>query len=322
MKKILIVLSVLFIFSSCEESQKDVEIVFVYDKSIEFTEKYPSYFLDLTLPYSSECEMEVFLKPVGINRLDISNKTVNIGVWDFMSSDAGEKTVEFCTNWISTYYKDSMPNSLLFDSAQRVAELDVWMSKAKDTVLIYSEESNAEEYNGRQIFTDLGQLKTKLKELICKNQINKVYILINPTLIGSQHNLETPKLIDQQSTGSKTNTVITNTKVVKTESTVSKTATSSPCPNRIAGSSLDDCFRKLADANIPRECKTNLKSQVIGYFESPSSKVVNVDNNGSRISGEWTISSYCESIMTSHRPTFIYGKESNGSKISTLKINR
>ena len=314
MKKYFYALSYILFLISCG----DKKVILKNEIEIITTENSKSKITELTsiLTCFDNSDTTIVFYPITYNRIDKENGQI---LFDFLSN---KQVIYEKISPIKRDFKkffDGLNDSILSSKGNIEYNIDNYISLPNS--FVFSNEIVKEpSLKGKIIYNDITKLHNAISSYLTLNK-GKIYIIYNPTLSSTQPIAEAPKPVIQESTNTNSNTVITNTKVVKTETTISKTASSSPCPNKISGSSLDDCFRKLADASIPRECKNNLKNQAIGYFESSSSKVVNVNNNGDRVSGEWSISSYCDRLMTTHRATFVFAKESNGSKISILKIN-
>lgn len=252
--------------------------------------------------------------PLTLNRIDKQNGVMTL---DYLANkQVNYEKINPIQRDFKKYF-EKLQDSTLKSKGDIVYNIDDYYS-LPNSFIFANDILKSSDMNGKVIFNDIQKLHDAIGSYLSNNK-GKIYIIYNPQINKLQASIETPKPVVPQSTSTNSNT---STKVVKTETTINRTATSSPCANQVSANSLDECFRKLADASIPRECKSLLKNQTISYFESSASRVVNVDNNGARIAGEWSISGYCDRLMTTGRPTFIYAKENNGSKISTLKITK
>jgi hypothetical protein len=168
---------------SCGNDKKDLNITFVFEKPIT-TElgKYPSYFNEVAIPFTSGCELDFLPKPISIIRLDISNKEVKTNAWYF--ENMGDNTVEFSKLWLEQYFKDSLADKYLTLPATKEPAIDSWFSHVKDSLYIYSEDVEVDSYRGRPVFNNTADLLSRIQASACGNVSGKVFILINPKELG------------------------------------------------------------------------------------------------------------------------------------------
>lgn len=183
----LISVGVLIIFLlSCNKKPKELSITFVFDKPLSSSSnKYPQYFLDISTPFSSKCGGDYLLKPISVCRLDISNKIIETNAWYF--KDLGENTVEFSKPWLEQYFRDSLISNYLVQPSLKEADIEKWIANNKDSVYIYSEESDSKNYNGKMVFNNAKELNEKLQEVACSNSSGKIVILVNPQIMQADN---------------------------------------------------------------------------------------------------------------------------------------
>lgn len=179
--------SIIVLMSSCSCDRKELGVTFVFDKPLETANKYPSYFKEIALPFSSECDegcIDFLPKPISVSRLDISKKEIKTNAWYFEAM--GDNTVDFSTLWLGTYFTDSIPPTYLSEPQGNKIQLESFVKKNKTNTYIYSEESGLEEFEGRKIYNNTKSLQEAIMADACKNTSNKIYVLINPTMKGEE----------------------------------------------------------------------------------------------------------------------------------------
>jgi hypothetical protein len=183
MKKIITILLISFFLSSCGNDRKEISLTFVFDKPINNSTKYPEYFEEITTPFTSECSgntTDVLMKPINVCRLDISNKEVETNAWHF--KDMGDNTVDFSTLWLKQYYKDSLITPYITQSSVKDASIESWLNDNKDSVYIFTEDSDIKLFKGKQVFRNTKELNSKIKEIACSNLSGRIVILVNPRM--------------------------------------------------------------------------------------------------------------------------------------------
>ncbi len=195
MKKIITILGIAIFAVSCSNERKEVSITFVFDKPITSTTKYPPYFQEIAMPFTSSTGLDYLLKPINISRLDISNKVVETNAWYF--KDMGDNTVEFSKGWLSQYFKDSLINNYLTQVSTKEASIDNWFADNKDTILIYSDDAVCKEFKGRKVYSDAKELNAKIQEITLLNTTTSVVVLINPTITQAAPILDVAAQIKQ-----------------------------------------------------------------------------------------------------------------------------
>jgi len=189
MKKLIPLLCLSLLITSCGNERRELGITFAFDAAITSATKYPSYFKDITIPFSAACEVDFLLKPINIQRLDISNKEVETNAWFF--KDMEDNTIEFSKFWLEHYFRDSLINNYLTQASVEEVSIDNWISNNRDILYIYSEESDLTEFKGKPVFNNAQELYTKIQESSCGNSSGKVVVLINPSgLMGRVDKLE------------------------------------------------------------------------------------------------------------------------------------
>lgn len=175
MRNLLSILLVSILLISCNE-RKEISITFAYEKPILETKTYPSYFKELTVPFTSDCNIDVLMKPINITRLDISNKEIQTTAWYF--EDIGDNTIEFSKLWLESYFKDSLIDNYLTLPPSKEVNLENWISNIKDSLYIFDEESEVEYFKGKKVFNSSLELHNKIKEIACNKDVSKVTILV------------------------------------------------------------------------------------------------------------------------------------------------
>ncbi len=197
MKKNIPLFIALVFLLSCSDDRKEISITLVFNQSINGS-KYPPYFKDITAPFTSKCNVDFLLKPISVMRLDISNKTVETNAWYF--KDVAENTVDFSKGWLEQYFKDSTINSYLTLPSSKTNSIDDWILNNKDSLLIYSEESNNKSYQGHPVFNNAKELNQKIQEIACLNPLAKIFVLIStqnePPPQVTTHNIPPPNNCD------------------------------------------------------------------------------------------------------------------------------
>ncbi len=220
MKKIIKIVVIAALLASCNK-RKELSITFVFDKPLTTDTKYPFYFQEIVMPFKSNCEVDYLLKPINISRLDISNKVVEINAWHF--KDIGDNTIEFSKVWLEQYFKDSLINSYLTQASAKQVSIDDWIAKNKDSIFIYSEDEESNEYMGRPIFNNAKDLNSKIQETACANISGKIIVLINPSITGIPPPPPKPIIADTMQVESDTSTTRINTKSTVDNSEKTKT---------------------------------------------------------------------------------------------------
>lgn len=296
-----LIIIILLMASSCTD-RKEVSLTFVLDHPVA-SNKYPEYIKDIATPFNStELNKDILLKPINLTRLDISNKIVETNAWYF--KDMGDNTVEFSKGWLEQYFKDSSITPYAIEPAVRTASLDAWLAKISDSVFIYSESAETNEFKGKQVFTDAKQLNAKIQQTIIANPECKISIILNPKDLE----IQAPPIAGTTEPAKETITSVTETQ------TTTNTAST------ISASSLEEYFQKLADPGIPYNNKTDLRNGVIKYFTGPNALVINVNNNGEALTKPTSIEDYIEHICSTHRHVYIKQKNMEGNNISVLKV--
>jgi len=186
MKKIILLslITVTLTLISCGEDALPIPITFVFDQPLP-EGKYPSYFKDITEPFSGECGANYLLKPINVARIDIKKAPVETNAWYF--EQMGDNTVEFSKNWLSQFFKDSLVvEHLTLPSKRKVNEnaIDGYLSKDDILTLIYSEESDQDIYNEIPIYTSPKEVTNKIRQGLCNNTYKEVVLIINPSKLA------------------------------------------------------------------------------------------------------------------------------------------
>lgn len=166
---------------SCGDDPLQIPITFVFDQPLP-EGKYPSYFKDITEPFSAECGTDYLLKPINVARIDIKKAPVETNAWYF--EQMGDNTVEFSKNWLTQFYKDSLVvKHLTLPSKRDVKEnaIDSYLSKENILTIIYSEESDQELYSEKPIYTSSKEVTNKMREGLCSNTYKEVVVIVNPS---------------------------------------------------------------------------------------------------------------------------------------------
>ena len=169
--------------SSCGNDRKEISLTFVFDKPINNSAKYPQYFEEISIPFTSECngkEWDFLMKPINVCRLDISNKEMETNAWHF--KDMGDNTVDFSTLWLKQYYKDSLITPYITQSSVKDASIENWLENNKNSVYIFAEDSNIKLFKGKHVFSNTKELNSKIKEIACSNVSGRIVILVNPQM--------------------------------------------------------------------------------------------------------------------------------------------
>ena len=188
MKKIIYSIFIVFILLSCGNDKKFIELNFIFDHPIK-EGKFPAYFKEISKPFtSSECNIDFFLKPINVARIDISNKSVELNAWYFEKQV--ETTIESATNWLGQYFTDSLvPKYLTLPLKRKIDENSlknyIEKKKKKYEVIILAEDSELDEYDKVPVIHNAKDVNKKIQELSCKLKGDKVFVLINPTQLNS-----------------------------------------------------------------------------------------------------------------------------------------
>lgn len=272
MKKIILLslVTVSLTLISCGEDALPIPITFVFDQPL--TEgKYPSYFKDITEPFSAECGTDYLLKPINVARIDIKKAPVETNAWYF--EQMGDNTVEFSKNWLSQFYKDSLVvKHLTLPSKRAVNEnaIDSYISKDDILTLIYSEESDQELYNETPIYTNPKEVTSKIREGLCSNTYKEVLVIVNPSILA-------------QSTGE---TKVGEDEVVVDETT---TANNNPCNQPTANGALDinDAIAEIINTNKSLTERLNEAENVWEKYCHPNAYVALFKNKDDQSIDVW-----------------------------------
>lgn len=179
-KNIYTLLLFAIILASCSSKREELALTFVLDTPIS-SEKYPTYFKDMVMPFKdASCETDFLLKPISFVRADIKRTEVESNAWHFAA--VGDNTVEFSKGWLQQFFTDSLTPSFLKKTlGGRKIKLDSYLKKKDEVVILYSEESELDEYQGVPVFHTSKEVKSKIQETACSNTLKKVTVLINPS---------------------------------------------------------------------------------------------------------------------------------------------
>lgn len=182
--KVLIFLVSLVIIS-CGNEQREFSVTFVFDKPITGSNdyKYPKYFNEVLTPFSTDCKFDFFSKPISILRLDISNKVINTNALSAYENSGLDQGIESYTDYIGQYFNDST-NAYLYQPSVNEVNIENWIENNKKNLIIFSEEIEENEYKGVPIYHNTKDIVTKIQSSACQDTLNKVVILVNPSLNG------------------------------------------------------------------------------------------------------------------------------------------
>lgn len=304
------------ILISCESEQKEYSITFVFDKPVVGANdnKYPKYFNELSIGFSTECNIDYFPKPINILRLDISNTALKTNAWYNFDIKDNDLSLDNAKIYLAQYFNDSTNAYLYMPSVNKI-DIDNWIENNKKNLYIFSEELTEDEYKGIPIYHTTKDLVAILQSSACKDSLNKIVILVNPIL----GNIIPP-------------TPPTPVKEVEEEKTkpVSGGAIQPPpppptktekCNAQLSASSIEDWLYKLTSTSFDDCRKDNLASNYSEFFES-NAKVVLVDNIGNPMQTFSSVSSYVSRIRGKNRKIKIDDENSivNGSRYTKLAV--
>lgn len=181
---IVLVLLAFSLYSCSSEMTEDIGITLVFDKPLE-EGKYPAYIKDFVMPFTiPNCEKNILLKPIYFVRADIKRTEVESNAWYF--KDIGENTVEFSTNFLTQYFTDSLATKYLTSPTKNKSlSIKSYLKSEADVVLIYSEESDKDSFEGIPVYNTATRIQEVIKETSCNNAKNKVTVIINPKALES-----------------------------------------------------------------------------------------------------------------------------------------
>lgn len=164
---------------ACEAPRKNVALTLVLDEAIE-EDKYPQYVKDMVMPFhKAECEMDFLLKPISFVRADIKRTEVESNAWHF--ENIGDNTVEFSSGWLQQYFTDSLTTPYLKQpKGGKELKLESYLKSKDNLVVLYSEESELDEYEGVPVLHTSKEVHSKITETACDNPSKKVVVLVNP----------------------------------------------------------------------------------------------------------------------------------------------
>lgn len=270
MKKIILLslVTVSLTLISCGEDALPIPITFVFDQPL--TEgKYPSYFRDITEPFSAECGTDYLLKPINVSRIDIKKAPVETNAWYF--EQMGDNTVEFSKNWLSQFYKDSLVvKHLILPSKRAVNEnaIDSYLNKEGVLTLIFSEESDQELYNETPIYTNPKEITSKIRQDLCSNTYKEIVVIVNPAKLA-------------QSTGI--------TEVDEDKVGVSTTTNKNPCnqPTVNGALELNDAIAEIINTNKTLTERLNNAEDVWKKYCHPNTYVALFKNKDDESLDVW-----------------------------------
>lgn len=181
--RILIFLASLIVISCGNDEQREYSVTFVFDKPIAGSDnyKYPKYFNEILTPFSSDCKIDFFPKPINILRLDISNKSINTNALTAYENSGLDQGIESYTDYIGQYFNDST-NAYLYKPGKNIVNIENWIESNNKNLYILSEEITVDEYKGIPIYHATKDLIAKIQSSACKDSLSKLVILVNPTL--------------------------------------------------------------------------------------------------------------------------------------------
>ncbi|MFS4448370.1 hypothetical protein [Maribacter sp. 2307UL18-2] len=176
----------------CEAPRENLALTLVLDNAIG-DDKYPQYVKDIAMPFhKTECEMDFLLKPISFVRADIKRTEVESNAWHF--ENIGDNTVEFSSGWLQQYFTDSLTTPYLKQpKGGKELKLASYLTKTDNIVVLYSEESELDEYEGVPVLHTSKEVHSKIAETACDNPSKKVVVIINPRELEEMR-LESPPL--------------------------------------------------------------------------------------------------------------------------------
>jgi len=190
MKKFSIVILFIFILLSCGQDKRYLDLTFVFDHPVE--NNYPEVVPNMLLPFSStECDKLFAFKPIHFIRIDISNKTVKSKFWDNLKARTDVESMDSLAlaEWLKSEF-GGKPISVLTKKAgnpdkQRIEQYIAKQKKKGNIVWIYSEEYMDESYDSIPVFSEISDIRKRLRNIACNLNDKKIFLFINPKFLGS-----------------------------------------------------------------------------------------------------------------------------------------
>ncbi len=185
-------------------------------------------------------------------------------------------------------------------------------SKSYNTILVYTDKSDTDTklFETYPVFRDMGGLRDTIAEISCNQNEKKILVLYNPPF-----SIESTEATFQTTVSSDS---IVKERITTTQETIKTTTTKDVL--QISASSLEECFKKLADPTIKYSQKDNLKKKAISYFTDNDAQVVKMNNGEPTKDGVNDIKRYVESLTSTYHKVTIVNKELSGEKISKIYI--
>lgn len=278
-----------------------VEVEFLLPSDVNLTK---DGFVSLIEPHEVTDDKEEFIVvsyPLTIYRMDTERKLK----LDYLNNKAvNYEKLAAVKRDFNKYFEASVFDSVFTLGSKNNSDFTSYLTMPN--CFLYSEKpESGSEIGEKRIFHDATELRTELATYAQKNK-GKIFILYYPYHSPSGSTEEPAESVNEVES------------VKKPTSTSNKANVSST--SQESANSLEEYFQKLASRDIPYESKTGLKKGILSYFTNDAT-IVRVNNNKETLAGgNQSISSYAESLCSTHRRVVIVEKQMSDTKISKLKV--
>jgi hypothetical protein len=202
-------------------------------------------------------------------------------------------------NDIIEYLKSEMKNDY---------NIELITSQYKNNGEFFSYNKDSEE---NEVYNEVDKLKNSINTILFKKNINKIIIAYNITYNVNSKPIEvvdtpivkkpTPPSVDPRSLLPKVNPV------------------SDGCNQKLSATDVQDFISKLSNVNYLLTCREELRDKYIGRFFNNGAKVYILNNNGDKIDN-YSVKSFCQKLITTHKYYEVVESEDNNGKITIINL--
>jgi hypothetical protein len=196
-------------------------------------------------------------------------------------------------NDIITYLKSEMKNDY---------NIELITSQYKNNGEFFSYNKDSEQ---NDVYNEVDKLKNSINTILFKKNINKIIISYNLKSIA-------PPIID---------TPIINEPERDTP-IINEPGPGTPpigCNQKLSATDVQDFVSKLANVDYLLSCRENLRDRYIYKFFNSNARVYILNNNGDKIDN-YSVKSFCQKLITTHKYYEVVESEDNNGKITIVNL--
>jgi hypothetical protein len=203
-------------------------------------------------------------------------------------------------NDIITYLKSEMKNDY---------NIELITSQYKNNGEFFSYKKDSEE---NDVYNEVDKLKSSINTILFKKNINKIIIAYNITYNVNRNPIE---VVDSPIVKKPTPSSGGPIPMPPKDSPVSD-----GCNQKLSATDVQDFISKLSNVNYLLTCREVLRDRYIYKFFNNNAKVYILNNNGDKINN-FSIKSFTQQLMTSHRPYRVEDIEDINGKITIINLS-